>query len=79
MDDKIADAKAYLTKVPFPEMHLGPDGTIWAKPNQDRQAVLVATMNLRDLTLTEAFAFASAFIASGEALCRAPTGTDQEP
>lgn len=63
MTDKIKDAQAYLQRVPFPEMELGSDGTIWTK-----EGMKVATLNLRDLTLPQAFAIASAFIAAGEAL-----------
>ena len=71
MTDKIKDALAYLERVPFPEMELGADGTIWTEGG-----LKVATMNLRDLTLPQAFAFASAFIAAGEALAEHEAATD---
>ena len=63
MSDRIEYARGYLAKVPFPEMEIGAGGTIWTKAG-----VKVATLNLRDLTLPEAFAFASAFVAAGEAI-----------
>lgn len=61
----IQKAQDYLERVPFPEMALGADGRIVAADGR-----VVCTMNLRDLTLTEAFAFANAFIAAGAALDR---------
>ncbi len=67
---KFNDAMGYLEKVPFPEMELGQDGTIWTTGNKDNPPMKVATMNLKDLTLPEAFAFASAFIAAGEAIAK---------
>ena len=63
MSGRIKEAREYLARVPLPEMELGSDGTIWTK-----EGMKVATMNLRDLTLPQAFAFASAFIAAGDAL-----------
>ncbi len=68
MSDRIKDACGYLSRVPFPEMQLGPDGTIWTLPTQDAKAMKVATLNLKEMTLLQAFAVASAFIAAGEAL-----------
>lgn len=59
---KLQDAIDYTRRVPFPQMELGAAGAIVA------DGKLVATINLKDWTLTEAFAFASAFIAAGEAL-----------
>ena len=63
MGKKTEDASDYMRRVAFPAMELGAAGAI-----VDTDGRLIATMNLKDLTLTEAFAFASAFIAAGEAL-----------
>jgi hypothetical protein len=63
--DKVVEAKRLLSDVPFPEMMLGANGTIVAHDGR-----LVCTMNLRDLTMPEAFAFAKAFVAAGEAIDR---------
>ena len=63
MGDAVQEAMEYFARVPFPEMALGADGKIVAADGR-----LICTMNLRDLTLTEAFAFAKAFVAAGEAL-----------
>lgn len=72
MSDKIRGAAECLARVPFPEMELGPNGTIWTKPADGRKPVRVATLNLRGLTLPEAWAFGTAFIASGEAISSHP-------
>ena len=73
---KLQNAIDYASRVPLPQMEMGAAGTIMANGK------VVATMNLQDLTLTEAFAFASAFIAAGEALDLiehlAPTRATQE-
>lgn len=68
MSDKVRIAQEALARVPFPQMHLGSDGTIWTD-----DGMKVATMNLRDLTLSQAYVFALAFVASGEALKPTPT------
>ena len=59
---KLQTALDYMRSVPFPQMELGAAGAIVADGR------IIATMNLKDLTLTEAFTFASAFIAAGDAL-----------
>lgn len=63
MSAKVLEAQHLLARVPFPEMELGADGRIVAL-----DGLVICTMNLKGLTLTEAFAFAKAFIAAGEAL-----------
>ncbi len=60
---KILEAQHLLARVPFPDMELGANGQIIAADGR-----VVCTMNLKHLTLPEAFAFAKAFIAAGEAL-----------
>jgi uncharacterized protein (DUF1501 family) len=42
-------------------MTLGAGGTIWAEDSTGNKA-LVATLNLKDLTVPEAFAYAEAFV-----------------
>ena len=75
MSDRVKAAIECLSKVPFPEMELGPGGTIWTKPTSNKPSMKVATLNLRAMTLPEAWAWGSAFIAAGEALS-CPTAPD---
>ncbi len=60
---KVSEAQDLLARIPFPPMELGADGRIVALDGR-----IICTMNLKGLTLPEAFAFAKAFIAAGEAL-----------
>jgi len=63
MTSKVEEARRLLVKVPFPDMTLAANGEIVAQDGR-----VVCTMNLVDLSLTEAFTFATAFIAAAEAI-----------
>ncbi len=63
MTPEVEDAARRSVLVAFPKMSLGPGGKIVADDGR-----VVCTMNLKDWTLPEAFAFASAFIAAGALL-----------